>query len=92
VIVVLLHCVWSIWSYVSRVARVAYVLTIRIKRFVNVERSSLVSCLRVLEGVRSVAQLRSPKPTYRNESGIQTPNSLPGANRESSCRLRYVQY
>jgi excisionase family DNA binding protein len=31
-------------------------------------------------------------PTYQGKSGIQIPNSLPGANRESSCRLRYVQY
>jgi hypothetical protein len=34
----------------------------------------------------------SDKPTYQDKSGIQIPNSLPGANRESSCRLGYVQY
>ena len=35
-IVVLLHCVWSIWSYVSRVARVAWMLTyVKFKRFVS---------------------------------------------------------
>ena len=39
-----------------------------------------------------MAQLPSPKPTYQDKSGIQIPNSLPGANGESSCRLRYVQY
>jgi hypothetical protein len=32
------------------------------------------------------------KPTDQDKSGIQIPNSLPGANRESSCRLSYVQY
>jgi hypothetical protein len=37
-------------------------------------------------------QKRGLMPTYQDKSGIQIPNSLPGANRESSCRLRYVQY
>ena len=31
-------------------------------------------------------------PLIKTKSGIQIPNSPPGANRESSCRLRYVQY
>jgi len=45
----------------------------------------------------------SPQPTgergipvemaiYQDKCDIQIPNSLPGTNRESSCRLRYVQY